>query len=129
MLSKLQQMGSYGGGNHFGEANTVSVLDQERDLAHHFGLRNGCTAFLSHCGSRGFGYYLAQNQFRALQAGFSSRGSPFPAGDRELVYAPLGSPESDDYLDDLALGAYKNFEEVLRSVEKADLARCVARTS
>jgi tRNA-splicing ligase RtcB len=103
--SKLQQMGSYGGGNHFGEANTVSILDQERDVARHFGLRDGCIAFLSHCGSRGFGYYLAQNQFRALQTGFSSRGTPFPAGDRELVYAQLGSPESDDYLDDLALGA------------------------
>jgi tRNA-splicing ligase RtcB len=30
---------------------------------------------------------------------------------------------------DEAPEAYKNFDEVLRSVEKADLARCVARLS
>jgi tRNA-splicing ligase RtcB len=103
--SKLQQMGSYGGGNHFGEANTVSILDEQREIAHHFGLRDGCIAFLSHCGSRGFGYYLAQSQFRSLQERFYARGTPFPGGDRELVYAQLGSPEANEYLDDLALGA------------------------
>jgi tRNA-splicing ligase RtcB len=103
--TKLQQMGSYGGGNHFGEANTVSVLDVQRDVAQRFGLRDGCVSFLSHCGSRGFGYYLAQNQFRSLQERFSTLGIPYPGGDREMVYAPLGSPEADDYLDDLALGA------------------------
>ncbi len=103
--AKLQQMGSYGGGNHFGEANAVYILDEQRDVARHFGLRDGCVAFLSHCGSRGFGYYLAQNQFRVLQEQFSTRGTPFPGGDRELVYAQLGSQQADDYLDDLALGA------------------------
>jgi tRNA-splicing ligase RtcB len=103
--SKLQQMGSYGGGNHFGEANKVSILDEQRDVARRFGLRDSCIAFLSHCGSRGFGYYLAQNQFRTLQEQFAVRGTAFPGRDRELVYAELGSPEANDYLDDLALGA------------------------
>jgi hypothetical protein len=30
---------------------------------------------------------------------------PLPGGDKELVYAPLGTPEADAYLDDMALGA------------------------
>src|SRR5690606_26768497 len=35
---------------------------------------------------------------------------PLPGQDRELVYAPLGTQEADDYLDDMALGA--NFATV-----------------
>jgi tRNA-splicing ligase RtcB (3'-phosphate/5'-hydroxy nucleic acid ligase) len=75
-----------------------------------FGLRQGCAAFLSHCGSRGFGYALAHHQFRVLQEKFERWGIPLPGLDRELVYAPLGTPEANDYLDDMALGA--NFATV-----------------
>lgn len=102
--SKLQQLGSYGGGNHFGEANTVRVQAGEEEVARVFGLRDGNVSFLSHCGSRGFGYYLAQQQFKTLQQQFSERNLKFPGGDKELVYAPLGTPEADAYLDDMALG-------------------------
>lgn len=105
LQTKLQQLGSYGGGNHFGEANRVTVVPNQRVVAEHFGLVDGAIAFLSHCGSRGFGYYLANKQFRDLQSKFSRWNIPFPAGDKELVYAPLGSCEADAYLDDLALGA------------------------
>jgi tRNA-splicing ligase RtcB len=103
--SKIQQLGSYGGGNHFGEANTVRVTRGEEAIAKSFGLSDGKIAFLSHCGSRGFGYLLAQQQFKTLQGKFAASGIPFPGGDRELVYAPLGTSEADCYLDDLALGA------------------------
>jgi tRNA-splicing ligase RtcB (3'-phosphate/5'-hydroxy nucleic acid ligase) len=109
---KVQQLGSYGGGNHFGECEAVQIEDNERarSVAESFGLRDGCVGFLSHCGSRGFGFQLAQNQFRTLQKKFESWGMPLPGNDRELVYAPLGSPEANDYLDDMALGA--NFATV-----------------
>jgi tRNA-splicing ligase RtcB len=70
-----------------------------------FGLRDGCVGFLSHCGSRGFGHALASGQFRSLQKKFAAWDIPLPGADKELVYAPLGSPEADAYLDDLALGA------------------------
>jgi tRNA-splicing ligase RtcB len=56
------------------------------------------------------GYNLASGQFRALQQKFEAWGIPLPGGDRELVYAPLGTPEADAYLDDMALGA--NFATV-----------------
>lgn len=109
---KASQLGSYGGGNHFGECSVVAVGEtpRAREAARSFGLLDGHVAFLSHCGSRGFGNILARNEFRILQKRFEEWGIPLPGGDRELVYAPLGSPEADDYLDDMALGA--NFATV-----------------
>jgi tRNA-splicing ligase RtcB (3'-phosphate/5'-hydroxy nucleic acid ligase) len=65
---------------------------------------------LSHCGSRGIGHQLATGQFKSLQGKFAEWDIPLPGGDRELVYAPLGTPEADAYLDDMALGA--NFATV-----------------
>ncbi|HSI85095.1 MAG: RtcB family protein [Candidatus Methylacidiphilales bacterium] len=109
---KMQQLGSYGGGNHFGECEVVRVQGDTRirGIADVFGLKDGNVAFLSHCGSRGFGYDLAENQFRTLQQKFKQWNIPLPGGDKELVYAPLGTPEANDYLDDLALGS--NFATV-----------------
>lgn len=111
-LEKITQLGSYGGGNHFGECEVVRLLDNDRArrTADVFGLRDGRVGFLSHCGSRGFGHALASGQFRALQRKFAEWKIPLPGGDKELVYAPLGTSEADDYLDDMALGA--NFATV-----------------
>lgn len=109
---KVSQLGSYGGGNHFGECETVHIddNDQARTTAETFGLQEGKVAFLSHCGSRGMGHDLASGQFRTLQHKFEAWGTPLPGGDRELVYAPLGTSEANAYLDDMALGA--NFATV-----------------
>lgn len=120
---KITQLGSYGGGNHFGECEVVRVIDDTRKrrgsaaehldtptVADTFGLQDNHVAFLSHCGSRGIGHRLAANQFRALQQRFAEWRTPLPGNDKELVYAPLGTPEADAYLDDMALGA--NFATV-----------------
>lgn len=103
---KIRQLGSYGGGNHFGECDVVEISQDEysRQIAKVFGLKDQCVAFLSHCGSRGFGYHLAQQQFCALQEHFQKHNIPLPANDQELVYAPLGTPEANIYLDDMSLG-------------------------
>lgn len=103
--NKMAQLGSYGGGNHFGECEVVRLAPGEETTAEVFGLRDGHVAFLSHCGSRGFGHDLAKGQFAALRQHFTRWDIPLPGGDRELVYAPLGTPEADAYLDDMALGA------------------------
>ena len=110
--AKITQLGSYGGGNHFGECEVVQVEpnDRARQTARVFGLVDGGVAFLSHCGSRGIGHQLATGQFKALQGKFALWDIPLPGADRELVYAPLGTPEADAYLDDMALGA--NFATV-----------------
>ena len=109
---KMSQLGSYGGGNHFGECEVVQIgkNDRARRTADVFGLMDNHVAFLSHCGSRGFGHNLAQGHFRALRGKFDKWNIPLPGGDPQLVYAPLGTPEANDYLDDMALGA--NFATV-----------------
>ncbi|MFO1514070.1 MAG: RtcB family protein, partial [Verrucomicrobiota bacterium] len=111
-VEKITQLGSYGGGNHFGECEVVRIEDNDRarQAAGVFGLRDGCVGFLSHCGSRGFGHALATGQFHDLQRKFAQWDIPLPGDDKELVYAPLGTAEADAYLDDMALGA--NFATV-----------------
>lgn len=108
----VRQLGSYGGGNHFGECEVVRLesTDRARRAAAVFGLRDGGVAFLSHCGSRGFGHDLASGQFKAMERHFATWGIPLPGGDRHMVHAPLGTPEADAYLDDMALGG--NFATV-----------------
>ena len=106
-VEKITQLGSYGGGNHFGECEVVRVgqSDHARRVAEVFGLRDNCVGFLSHCGSRGLGHALASGQFRALQQKFAAWDIPLPGEDKELVYAPLGTEEADTYIDDMSLGA------------------------
>jgi tRNA-splicing ligase RtcB len=109
---KMGQLGSYGGGNHFGECEITRVADRPsmRETSDVFGLEDGRVSFLSHCGSRGFGNLLAMGQFKDLERKFDTWSTPYPAGDKKLVYAPLGTPEADAYLDDMALGS--NFATV-----------------
>jgi len=66
--TRCSSLGSYGGGNHFGECEVVHLSDRPsvQEAAETFGLRDKHVAFLSHCGSRGFGNLLAQGQFRDL---------------------------------------------------------------
>ncbi|GAA5495718.1 RNA-splicing ligase RtcB [Rubritalea halochordaticola] len=109
---KMRQLGTYGGGNHFGEAEIVDIVNtpEAKRAAEVFGLKQDHVAFLSHCGSRGLGHDLASNQFKVLEKMFDTWGTPYPADDKKLVYAPLGTQEANDYLDDMAIAA--NFATV-----------------
>ncbi|MGB6220109.1 RtcB family protein [Haloferula sp.] len=109
---KVGQLGSYGGGNHFGECEITRLIDRPsaREASDAFGLKDGHVSFLSHCGSRGFGNLLATAQFKDLERKFEKWSTPYPAGDKKLVYAPLGTPEANAYIDDMSLGA--NFATV-----------------
>lgn len=102
---KLFQMGSLGGGNHFLEAQAATVAPGMEALAAQWGIHSGRVGFLTHCGSRGFGFQLAARHFKGLEAHFARWGIPLPGGERELVYAPVDSPEGQAYLFDMWLGA------------------------
>jgi tRNA-splicing ligase RtcB (3'-phosphate/5'-hydroxy nucleic acid ligase) len=101
----FNQIGSIGGGNHFIEGSITELIAGEEQVSQGFGLRNGCVSFLSHFGSRGFGYKLANNQFKSLEHKFKAWGISLPGGDKELVYAPIESIEGQNYLRDMSLGA------------------------
>lgn len=89
------QLGTLGAGNHFIE---VDVVDQVFDLtaANAMGLQEGHLVVQIHCGSRGFGHQICSDYVQQFQAAVKRYHIHLP--DRELVCAPLDSPEGRDYL-------------------------------
>jgi tRNA-splicing ligase RtcB len=106
-----QQIGSVGAGNHFVEVDVVeAVLDPETAAV--FGLRQGCLAVQIHCGSRGLGHQVCTDYVQELQAAVRRYGIQLP--DRELVCAPMDSPEGQAYLG--AMRAAANFAFANRQI-------------
>jgi len=100
----FHQLGSLGSGNHFLEIDEIEeVYDEE--VARVFGLRKGCIALQIHCGSRGLGHQVCSDYVRLLQGAIKKYGIALP--DRELVCAPFGSAEGQDYF--AAMAAAANF--------------------
>jgi tRNA-splicing ligase RtcB (3'-phosphate/5'-hydroxy nucleic acid ligase) len=89
------QLGTLGAGNHFIE---VDIVDQIFDAAaaEAMGLQQGYLVLQIHCGSRGFGHQVCTDYVREFQGAVKRYGIHLP--DRELVCAPLDSPEGRDYL-------------------------------
>jgi tRNA-splicing ligase RtcB len=89
------QVGTLGAGNHFIELDeVVEVFDEE--AANAMGLFPGQVVVQIHCGSRGFGHQICTDYVRIFQGSLQKYGIKLP--DRELVYAPINSPEGQDYL-------------------------------
>ncbi len=89
------QVGSLGAGNHFIEVDVIeTVFDaQTADI---FGLQQGCLAVQIHCGSRGLGHQVCTDYVQDFQAAVRRYGIELP--DRELVCAPMDTPEGQAYL-------------------------------
>ncbi len=111
MKRGVSQVGTLGAGNHFIE---VDVVDQVFDTlaADRMGISPGRIVIQIHCGSRGFGHQVCTDYVRRFQQSVQSRGIRLP--DRELVFAPLSSPEGQDYL--AAMRAAANYAFVNRQV-------------
>ncbi len=89
------QLGTLGAGNHFCELDVVEeVYDEE--AANAFGLFPGQVCVQIHCGSRGFGHQVCTDYVNLFQRVIKKYGITLP--DRELVCAPVESPEGQDYL-------------------------------
>ena len=98
------QIGSVGAGNHFVEVDFVeSILDPK--TASVFGLQEGCLVVQIHCGSRGLGHQVCTDYVQEFQGASQRYGIALP--DRELVCAPMDSPEGQAYLG--AMRAAANF--------------------
>jgi len=96
------QLGTLGAGNHFIEVDVIERIFDE-PAARAMGLEAGCLTLQLHCGSRGFGHQICSDYVRQFQDAARKYNIQLP--DRELVCAPLTSPEGEDYLAAMACAA------------------------
>jgi tRNA-splicing ligase RtcB len=106
-----EQVGTLGAGNHFIEVDMVEQVFDEA-AAQRVGLFPGQVVIQIHCGSRGFGHQICTDYVNHFQQAIRRYGLKLP--DRELVCAPLSSPEGQDYLG--AMKAAANYAFVNRQV-------------
>lgn len=89
------QLGTLGAGNHFIEVGIVDQVFHEQ-AARTMGLTEDFLTVMIHCGSRGFGHQICTDYVRDFQSAVNRYSIKLP--DRELVCAPLDSPEGQAYL-------------------------------
>lgn len=96
------QLGTLGAGNHFIEVDIVEQVFHP-EAAQAMGLEEGMLSLQIHCGSRGFGHQICSDYVRELQGAVKRYQIQLP--DRELVCAPLDSPEGKRYLSAMTCAA------------------------
>ncbi|MFN2305299.1 MAG: RtcB family protein [Anaerolineales bacterium] len=96
------QLGTLGAGNHFIEVDMVATIFDQM-AAETMGLLQGGLVVQIHTGSRGFGHQICTDYVRRLQGVIGKYGIKIP--DRQLVCAPIQSPEGQDYLGAMRCGA------------------------
>jgi tRNA-splicing ligase RtcB (3'-phosphate/5'-hydroxy nucleic acid ligase) len=121
------QLGTLGSGNHFLEVDRVAnLLDEETALV--YGLRANQVVVLIHCGSRGLGHQVCTDHVRDFQKTLTRYKIELP--DRELVCAPLNSPEGAAYSG--AMQAAANFafanRQVLAMLARESFEQVLARS-
>lgn len=111
------QLGTIGSGNHFAEVGEVeSIFSPE--IAAAWNIEKGQTYILIHSGSRGFGHQICQDTLNA----FIKKGFDKDLPDRQLVSAPIESPEGQQYFSAMAAAAnfaFNNRQQILHAVRKA----------
>jgi tRNA-splicing ligase RtcB len=118
------QVGSLGSGNHFLEIDAIEEV-YSPEVAQAFGLWENQAVVQIHCGSRGFGHQVCTNYVKKMQSAVNKYDIQLP--DRQLVCAPIDSPEGRAYYGAmacavnyafvnrqvLAMGVRQAFEQVL----------------
>ncbi|MDY7042119.1 MAG: RtcB family protein, partial [Chloroflexota bacterium] len=92
---EFKQVGTLGSGNHYLEVQWVETI-YASDVADAYGLFPGQILISIHCGSRGLGHQIGTDYLKVLEA--ASRKYKIPIRERELVCAPVNSPEGRQYL-------------------------------
>jgi tRNA-splicing ligase RtcB len=104
LLRGSDQCGTLGSGNHFLEVQVVEKVDHSQ-AAKAMGLEEGTVCVMIHSGSRGLGYQVCEDNLRLLHKTPEKYGIDLP--DKQLVCAPVESPEGTRYLG--AMRAAANF--------------------
>jgi tRNA-splicing ligase RtcB len=98
---QTREIGTLGSGNHYLE---VQYVDEVFDhfTAEAFGLREDQVLVSIHCGSRGLGHQIGTDYIQSL--GRAARKYNISLPERELVCAPLDSPEGRSYFAAMCCG-------------------------
>lgn len=113
-----RQIGTLGSGNHFLEVQEVCDIYDE-PAANLFGIFKGQLTVMIHSGSRGFGYQVCEDALRELTTTPQKYGISLP--DRQLVCAPVRSPEGEKYLNNMRCAinyAFANRQGLLHLARK-----------
>ncbi len=101
------QLGSLGAGNHFLEIQQVEKIFLP-EVAKVFGIEEeNQVCVMIHTGSRGFGHQVCTDYLKILENSFRDEIRKLP--DRELVYAPAGTKECEDYFQAMCCAANFGF--------------------
>ena len=106
-----RQLGTLGSGNHFIEVDLVEKIYNDQ-ASRAMGLSENEIAVQIHTGSRGFGHQICTDYVRRLQGAVTRYGIKLP--DKQLVCAPIDSPDGQDYLAAMRCGA--NFAFINRQL-------------
>ncbi|OCC16070.1 RNA-2',3'-PO4:RNA-5'-OH ligase [Dissulfuribacter thermophilus] len=98
---QYRQIGTLGSGNHYLEIQEVETIF-DRKAAEVFGISEGDVVISIHCGSRALGHQIGTDYIQIL--GAASKKYNIPIKERELVCAPIKSPEGERYYKAMACG-------------------------
>jgi len=121
---QFRQVGTLGSGNHYLEVQVVdTVLDP--DAADAYGLRSGQIVISIHTGSRALGHQIGQDSLKEMERASHRYG--IPIREKELVCAPIRSPEGARYLSAVACGSNCAFanRQVIAHLARSALERAV----
>lgn len=98
---QFKQIGTLGSGNHYLEVQKVSQVYDTR-AASAYGLNEGQVVVSIHTGSRALGHQIGQDYLEKLED--ASEKYDLPIKDKELVSAPIDSPEGREYVSAVRCG-------------------------
>ncbi len=116
---EYRQIGTLGSGNHYLEVQYVEKVFDEK-AAKAYGLFENQILVSIHCGSRALGHQIGTDYLQTLEQ--ASKKYNIPIRDKELVCAPIQSPEGERYLSAVNAGincAFANRQAIAHLTRKA----------
>ena len=98
---QFREVGTLGSGNHYLEIQYVAEVYDEK-IAEELGLFKDDVVVSVHCGSRALGHKIGTDYLKTLAE--ASRKYNIPVHERELVCAPINSPEGRRYFSAVCAG-------------------------
>lgn len=116
---QFRQVGTLGSGNHYLEVQYIDKIYDE-EAAKSMGLFQDQILVSIHCGSRALGHQIGTDYLKILEA--ASKKYNIPIRERELVCAPIKSPEGEQYFAAVNAGincAFANRQTIVHLTREA----------